>query len=190
MDWAEKVPFGQSDFQNTYYVVNSHVTPWRQMRQAIMELQARTNAVQKVTVQYKRNLNDVARIKHEIENEEDEFQRKDLECQLEILYLDSQIWKNKLKQSKSEIEGFMRIIKQRAGDVPVEEFIKQFDDPEIVEFEEHIGSLVAKQSAIDLLTTGRIQAGNLESMLQMTPEDQAAVTDLVYIFYCYEPFYW
>ena len=85
----------------------------------------------------KRNLNDVARIKHKIENEEDEFQRKDLECQLEILYLDSQIWKNKLKQSKSEIEGFMRIIKQRAGDVPVEEFIKQFDDPEIVEFEEH-----------------------------------------------------
>ena len=56
MDWAEKVPFGQSDFQNTYYVVNSHVTPWRQMRQAIMELQARTNAVQKVTVQYKKKL--------------------------------------------------------------------------------------------------------------------------------------
>ena len=180
MDWAEKVPFGQSDFQNTYYVVNSHVTPWRQMRQAIMELQARTNAVQKVTVQYKRNLNDIARIKHEIENEEDEFQRKDLECQLEILYLDSQIWKNKLKQSKSEIEGFMRIIKQRAGDVPVEEFIKQFDDPEIIEFEEHKYWIarMAKQSAIDLLTTGRIQAGNLESMLQMTPEDQAAVTDL------------
>jgi len=57
---------------------------------------------------------------------------------------------------------------------------KQFDDPDIVEEEEHKYWIarMAKQSAIDLLTTGRIQAGNLESMLQMNPEDQAAVTDL------------
>ena len=37
---------------------------------------------------------------------------------------------------------------------------------------------MAKQSALDLLTTGRLQAGNLDSMLMMSPEDQAAVTDL------------
>ena len=37
---------------------------------------------------------------------------------------------------------------------------------------------LAKQCSIDLLTTGRIQAGNLDSMLMMSPEDQAAVTDL------------
>ena len=37
---------------------------------------------------------------------------------------------------------------------------------------------MGKQSAIDLLTTGRVQAGNLESILQMNPEDQAACLDL------------
>ena len=39
-------------------------------------------------------------------------------------------------------------------------------------------AVAAFNSALDLLTTGRLQAGNLDSMLMMSPEDQAAVTDL------------
>ncbi|AOO04834.1 hypothetical protein RW110905_043 [Synechococcus phage S-RIM2] len=180
MQWSDQVPFGQSEFQNRYYVVQSHVTPWRQMRQAIMELQARTNSVQKVTIQYRRNLNDIARLEAERDAEENEFERYDIECQIEICKLDTQIWLNKLRQCKEEIEQFLRIIKERSGTDDIEAITKQFDDPNIVEEEEHKYWIarMAKQSAIDLLTTGRIQAGNLESMLQMNPEDQAAVTDL------------
>ena len=114
MQWADQIPFGQSEFQNRYYVINSQITPWRQLRQAIMELQARTNSLQKITVQYRRNLNDMARLKSEIEAEEHKY------------------WIARM----------------------------------------------AKQCAIDLLTTGRVQSGNLESMLMMKPEDQAAITDL------------
>ncbi|AGH06937.1 hypothetical protein Sn250709_043 [Synechococcus phage S-RIM2] len=180
MQWSDQVPFGQSEFQNRYYVVQSHVTPWRQMRQAIMELQARTNSLQKVTIQYRRNLNDIARLEAERDAEENEFERYDIECQIEICKLDTQIWLNKLRQCKEEIEQFLRIIKERSGTDDIEAITKQFDDPNIVEEEEHKYWIarMAKQSAIDLLTTGRIQAGNLESMLQMNPEDQAAVTDL------------
>ena len=180
IQWSDQVPFGQSEFQNRYYVVQSHVTPWRQMRQAIMELQARTNSLQKVTIQYRRNLNDIARLEAERDAEENEFERYDIECQIEICKLDTQIWLNKLRQCKEEIEQFLRIIKERTGTDDIEEITKQFDDPNIVEEEEHKYWIarMAKQSAIDLLTTGRIQAGNLESMLQMNPEDQAAVTDL------------
>ena len=180
MDWSDKQSFGQTEFQNRNYVVNSQVTPWRQMRQAIMELQGRTNSLQKITVQYKRNLNDIARIKHDMENEEDPFAKQDYEYQLEILHLDKQVWMNKLRQCKDEIKGFTKIIKERTNCNSIEEVVHMLSDKEIIEQEEHKYWIarMAKQSAIDLLTTGRIQSGNLESMLMMSPEDQAAVTDL------------
>ena len=180
MQWSDQVPFGQSEFQNRYYVVQSHVTPWRQMRQAVMELQARTNSLQKISIQYRRNLNDIARLESERDAEENEFERYDIECQIEICKLDTQVWLNKLRQCKEEIEQFLKIIKEYTGTDDIDAITKQFEDPEIIEAEEHKYWIarMAKQSAIDLLTTGRIQAGNLESMLQMNPEDQAAVTDL------------
>ena len=180
MQWADQIPFGQSEFQNRYYVINSQITPWRQLRQAIMELQARTNSLQKITVQYRRNLNDMARLKSEIAEEENEFTKTDLECQLEICRLDTQVWMNKIRQCKEETDGIMRIIKERTDSEDLDSVIATFEDPAIVEAEEHkywIARL-AKQCAIDLLTTGRVQSGNLESMLMMKPEDQAAITDL------------
>ena len=58
--------------------------------------------------------------------------------------------------------------------------MNMLEDKELKEAEEHKYWIarMAKQASVDLLTTGRIQAGNLDSMLQMSPEDQAAVTDL------------
>jgi len=180
MQWADQIPFGQSEFQNRYYVINSQITPWRQLRQAIMELQARTNSLQKITVQYRRNLNDMARLKSEIAEEENEFTKTDLECQLEICRLDTQIWMNKIRQCKEETDGIMRIIKERTDSEDLDSVIATFEDPAIVEMTEskYWIARMAKQCAIDLLTTGRVQSGNLESMLMMKPEDQAAITDL------------
>ena len=72
------------------------------------------------------------------------------------------------------------IIKAKAGTSNPDEITKILEDKELESMEEHKYWIarMGKQSAIDLLTTGRIQAGNLESILQMAPEDQAAVTDL------------
>ena len=76
----------------------------------------------------------------------------------------------------------MKIIKEREDvDVNSTEKLKQtISDKNVLEAEEHKYWIarMAKQSAIDLLTTGRIQSGNLDSMLMMSPEDQAAVADL------------
>ncbi|AOO16382.1 hypothetical protein HOQ65_gp196 [Cyanophage S-RIM12 isolate RW_06_0310] len=180
MQWADQIPFGQSEFQNRYYVINSQITPWRQLRQAIMELQARTNSLQKITVQYRRNLNDMARLESEIAEEENEFTKTDLECQLEICRLDTQVWMNKIRQCKEETNGILTIIKERTDCEDLDQVIATFEDPAIIEAEEHKYWIarMAKQCAIDLLTTGRVQSGNLESMLMMKPEDQAAITDL------------
>ena len=185
IDWTDSQFFGQTEYQNKYFVVNSQVTPWRQMRQAVMEIQTRLNAIQKVTIQYKRTLNDIERTKSEMAEEENKFYKQDKEYELELLYIDLQVWDNKMRQSKDEIEGLLRIIKEKLGKKPDEEY--DFEElketvlnKEIEEREEHKYWIarMAKQSALDLLTTGRLQAGNLDSMLMMSPEDQAAVTDL------------
>ena len=80
IDWTDSQFFGQTEYQNKYFVVNSQVTPWRQMRQVVMEIQTRLNALQKVTIQYKRTLNDIERTKSEMQKKKINFikQIKDL----------------------------------------------------------------------------------------------------------------
>ena len=180
MAWSEQQHFGQTKFQNEYFVVNSQVSPYRQIRQAMMEIQGRTNALQKTTIQFKRCLNDIARVTAARDKEKDEFHKVDRQYELELLYLDKQIWLNKIHQCKVELKGLFDIIKAKAGTNNPDEITKILEDKELETMEEHKYWIarMGKQSAIDLLTTGRIQAGNLESILQMAPEDQAAVTDL------------
>ena len=180
MAWSEQQHFGQTKFQNEYFVVNSQVSPYRQIRQAMMEIQGRTNALQKTTIQFKRCLNDIARVTAARDKEKDEFHKVDRQYELELLYLDKQIWLNKIHQCKEELNGLFDIIKAKAGTNNPDEITKKLEDKEMETMEQHKYWIarMGKQSAIDLLTTGRIQAGNLESILQMAPEDQAAVTDL------------
>ncbi len=181
MDWSEQQHFGQTEFQNKYYVVNSQVTPYRQIRQAMMEIQGRTNSLSKSTIQLKRCMNDIARVKHDMDDPlRDEFEKQDKQYELELLFLDRQIWINKIKQCKDELDGLFNIIKEKAGTDDPLEITNILENKELEEVEEHKYWIarMGKQSAIDLLTTGRVQAGNLESILQMNPEDQAACLDL------------
>ena len=166
MAWSEQQHFGQTKFQNEYFVVNSQVSPYRQIRQAMMEIQGRTNALQKTTIQFKRCLNDIARVTAARDKEKDEFHKVDRQYELELLYLDKQIWLNKIHQCKEELNGLFDIIKAKAGTSNPEEITKILEDKELESMEEHKYWIarMGKQSAIDLLTTGRIQAGNLESI--------------------------
>ena len=178
MEWSDHQFFEQSEFQNKHFVINSHVTPYRQMQQAAMEIQVRYNSLQKITISYKRCLNDIARVTHEMEQEEDPFYKQDKVYELQLLQVDKTVWTNKINQSKQEIESFVNIIKSKFGD-PTD--IKGLlEDKELKEREEqkYWIARMARQSATDLMTTGRIQAGNIEALLQMSPEDQAAVVDL------------
>tara|TARA_S200002703_G_scaffold22189_3_gene18892 strand:+ start:3332 stop:4198 length:867 start_codon:yes stop_codon:yes gene_type:complete len=181
INWTDSQYFGQTEYQNRYFVVNSQVTPWRQIRQAIMEVQTRLNGLQKVTINYKRSLNDIARVKKEMEEEENPFYKQDKQYELELLMCDKQIYMNKVQQCKYEISGLLKIIKEHTNGVEDLEVLSEgLLNKENEELEEHKYWIarMAKQCSLDLLTTGRIQAGNLDSMLMMCPEDQAAVTDL------------
>ena len=178
MEWADHQYFEQSEFQNKHFVINSHVTPYRQMQQAAMEVQVRYNSLQKITISYKRCLNDIARVTHEMEQEEDPFYKQDKVYELQLLQVDKNVWTNKINQSKQEIESFVNIIKSKFGDPS--DIKGLLEDKELKEREEqkYWIARMARQSATDLMTTGRIQAGNIEALLQMNPEDQAAVVDL------------
>ena len=178
MEWADHQYFEQSEFQNKHFVINSHVTPYRQMQQAAMEVQVRYNSLQKITISYKRCLNDIARVTHEMEQEDDPFYKQDKVYELQLLQVDKTVWVNKINQSKKEIESFVKIIKEKFQDPS--DIKGLLEDKELKEREEqkYWIARMARQSATDLMTTGRIQAGNIEALLQMNPEDQAAGVDL------------
>ena len=180
MAWSEQQHFGQTKFQNEYFVVNSQVSPYRQIRQAMMEIQGRTNALQKTTIQFKRCMNDIARVTAAMETEENEFHKIDRQYELELLYLDRQIWLNKIKQCKEELNGFFAIIKEKAGtDDPVK-ITELLEDKELENVEEHKYWIarMGKQAAVDVYATGRIGIGNLDSIAMMREEDQYATLNI------------
>ena len=113
-----------------------------------------------------------------MEQEEDPFYKQDKVYELQLLQVDKNVWTNKINQSKQEIESFVNIIKSKFGDPS--DIKGLLEDKELKEREEqkYWIARMARQSATDLMTTGRIQAGNIEALLQMSPEDQAAVVDL------------
>lgn len=181
INWSDSQFFGQTEYQNKHFVINSQVTPWRQVRQAVMEIQSRLNGLQKVTINYKRTLNDIERTKAEIEKETDHFEKIDKGFELELLLCDKQIWINKLNQCRYELDGLIRILKEHTGEQDdlrtLCETVLSKENEEIEENKYWIARM-GKQASMDLLTTGRIQSGNLDSMLMMPPADQAAVADL------------
>lgn len=181
VNWSDSQFFGQTEYQNKYFVINSQVTPWRQVRQAVMEIQSRLNALQKVTINYKRTLNDIERITEDYENEKNPYDKKDKGYEIELLKCDKQIYLNKVNQCKYELDGLLRILKEHTGEhADLKTLCETVLSKENEELEEHKYWIarMGKQASMDLLTTGRIQSGNLDSMLMMSPADQAAVTDL------------
>ena len=178
MEWSDHQFFEQSEFQNKHFVINSHVTPYRQMQQAAMEIQVRYNSLQKISISFKRCLNDIARVTHEIEQEEDQFYKQDKVYELQLLQVDKTVWTNKINQSKREIEGFVKIVKEKYPHTDDIKGLLENKDLKEQEEQKYWIARMARQSATDLMTSGRIQAGNIEALFQMNPEDQAAVIDL------------
>ena len=46
---------GQTDYQNENFVMNSHVTKYRQVRQALLEIENRYHAIRKIKLDFRRD---------------------------------------------------------------------------------------------------------------------------------------
>lgn len=159
-------------FQTKHFVAGSQITPWRQVRQALMELETRYHAyfelrtsLRKAEVQRKMQI-------RAIEHESDDLVREMLQIDLDKMDYDITIWRRKLRQAEIEIDSFLKIVREHVTD---EEDLKYFTEMNDDEERQYWVFRMGKQAALDIIAYGRIGSGNMDSIAMMDYDDQIAV---------------
>lgn len=161
--------WGQSDFQSRYFVVNSQVTDYRRVRQAMLEIEARLagkktveRSMWKTKVQLQIHL-------EELEKETHPLKRELIEIDIDQCRYDLSVYEKKLRFYESELETFCEIVKET---LPEGENLLEYTQPDEEKEREYWVARMGKQACMDIMTMGRISQGNLDSIAMMPLKDQ------------------
>jgi hypothetical protein len=162
--------WSMSDFQSRYFVVNSQVTDYRRVRQALLEIETRIAAKKQIIRDSKRS-----EVKLKIKERELVAEQGDLEKELILLDMDQlqydiSVYAKKLRVVEEELEEFAKLVMEI---VPTVEDLETYKEHNEELEREYWIYRMAKQASVDMVTTGRIGAGNLDSIAMMAPQDQA-----------------
>jgi hypothetical protein len=162
--------WSMSDFQSRYFVVNSQVTDYRRVRQALLEIETRIAAKKQVVRDLKRSEIKLKIKERDLALQSDELEKELVLLDIDQLQYDISVYIKKLRVVEEELDEFTKLVLEI---VPtLEELEKYREHNEDLEREYWIYRM-AKQASVDMVTTGRIGAGNLDSIAMMAPQDQA-----------------
>jgi hypothetical protein len=161
--------WSMSEFQTKYFVVNSQVTDYRRVRQALLEIETRIGGRKQIERSMWRTQIELKLKQEEYDSEQHPLKKELISVDMDQLNYDLSVYNKKLKIVKEEIDNFCEIVKTLVSDMPSLESFKQ-QNPELER--EYWVTRMAKQAAMDLLTIGRISQGNMDSIVMMPLSDQ------------------
>jgi len=168
LDVLNEHNFGMSNYQIQNYVMRSQVTNYRQVKQSLIELNARRDAILQIEVDQKRRKIKEKKTKFELEKISDEFEKELLKIDLEEIEKDLEYSNKRLFVQKQEYKLFLETVtSQFESKEQLENYI---NDPE--EERKYWIARMGKQAAMDLLSSGRIGSGNMDSISMMPEQDQ------------------
>jgi len=167
--------YGMTHEQIKNFVVNSHVTDKRKLRQVLVEVERRNHDRKKCVLDRKRKETEIARLQARLEIVEDPYERKLMELDIEEFELDRNKYNVTLHQYDNELAAFMDWINKHWE--TIEEVEKAAEYTEEDERKYWIARM-GKQAAIDVYTTGKIGTGNLDSIAMMREDDQFATLNV------------
>ena len=170
---------GMTRFQCEHFVADTQITPWRKVRQALMELETRYHAymenrhsLRKAELLRKKFLRSIENVEAE---GGDDIDAGFIQIDLEKNDYDIGIWRRKLRQAELELKYFLDIVNKYVDDEhPLEYFLNEQEDEERLYWVARMG----KQAAMDIISYGRIGAGNMTSILDMPEEDQVKALEV------------
>ena len=167
--------YGMTHEQIKNFVVNSHVTDKRKLRQVLVEVERRNHDRKKVYMDMERKQIEIDRLREQLEVTEDKYARRLMEIDIEEFSLDLGKFQVTLHQYNNEMQAFMDWINKHYGSMEeVVEDAKYSEDDERKYWIARMG----KQAAMDVYCTGRIGVGNLDSIAMMREEDQYATLNV------------
>lgn len=161
--------WGMSDFQSRYFVVNSQVTNYRRVRQALLEIETRIAARKQIERNRRKTEVQKMILERDLANEADLLKRELILVDIDQCDYDLSVYDKKYRVCLEELEKFAQIIKDIVPDVETLDTYKEHNE---VEERNYWIARMAKQATMDLMTIGRIGSGNLDSIAMMPIEDQ------------------
>jgi hypothetical protein len=161
--------WSMSDFQSRYFVVNSQVTNYRRVRQALLEIETRIAAKKQIERNVKKTEIQKKIAIRKCEAELDLLEKELIELDIDQLNYDLSVYEKKYRICLEELETFANIIKDIVPDATTLETYKDHND---VEERKYWITRMAKQATMDLVTIGKIGQGNLDSIAMMPLQDQ------------------
>ena len=170
-----EMDYGMTHEQIKNFVVNSHVTDKRKLRQVLVEIERRNHDRKKCVLDRKRKEVEIARLKDRVQITEDPYERQLMEFDIEEYEIDRNKYNVTLHQYDNELAAFMDWINKHWGSI--EEVAKAAEYTEEDERKYWIARM-GKQAAMDVYTTGKIGTGNLDSIAMMREDDQYATLNV------------
>ena len=167
--------YGMTHEQIKNFVVNSHVTDKRKLRQVLVEVERRNHDRKKCILDRKRKETEIERLQARLETVDDPYERRLMELDIEEFELDRNKYNVTLHQYDNELAAFMDWINKHWE--TIEEVEKAAEYTEEDERKYWIARM-GKQAAIDVYTTGKIGTGNLDSIAMMREDDQFATLNV------------
>ena len=167
--------YGMTHEQIKNFVVNSHVTDKRKLRQVLVEVERRNHDRKKCVLDRKRKETEIERLQARLETVDDPYERRLMELDIEEFELDRNKYNVTLHQYDNELAAFMDWINKHWESI--EEVEKAAEYTEEDERKYWIARM-GKQAAIDVYTTGKIGTGNLDSIAMMREDDQFATLNV------------
>jgi hypothetical protein len=159
---------GMSDFQSRHFVVNSQVTEYRRVRQALIEIDTRIGMKKQIERNRQKRIIERQIILRDIENETDDLKKQLLQVDLQQADWDIHMYDKKERMCQNELNNFMQMVKDSVGSI---ENLEKYRNHNELEEKNYWITRMAKQAAMDLNTIGRISQGNMDSILMMPLDD-------------------
>jgi hypothetical protein len=158
-----------SDFQARYFVVNSQVTDYKRIHQAILEVDSRIASKKQIERNKKKTEIQKKIVERDIINEPDSLKRELLEIDLDQLDYDISVYDKRYRVCLEELDIFVSILQDL---VPNFEKLQSYKDHNEEEERYYWVLRMGKQAALDLSTIGRVGQGNMDSIAMMPLQDQ------------------
>lgn len=163
-----------SEFQSKSFVVNTEVTDHRKIQQVALEIRARIVGTGDSHYQTKKAEIEIRKLERSLAQEQDPLEKELLELEIEKRKFDVQNTKLIQYQSQLEIKKLLNILKEIAPNNTLEA-IKNYKDNWEEKEEEYWTKRMGKQAMMDIMMSGKIQTGVLDSIIGMPLESQKKV---------------
>lgn len=168
-------------FKLRWFVGQAQITPFAKFRQWLLEIKTKEESIENMEYELAKHQLEIDRFKRMRDNSTDDLDRRAAELELwntERLHYMSrrrlQDWYLERQQLVDLLQEFLASDEAKLHDGTGRTFMDIINTEEEDKYEQELWTnRLAKQAACDLMFYGRINSGNMDAILSMSPEQQA-----------------